>query len=119
MSQQYVLAAQKANCVHSHTKRNMTSRSREQILPLFCSHETPLLPLEYCVQFWVPPNKDIEPLEQIQGRATMMIRGLEHLPYKDRLRELGLFSLEKAPEGPHSGLRVGGGARGEFGRNFT
>lgn len=34
-------------------------------------------------------------LQQAQQRATDMIKGLGHLSYKETLRELGWFNLEK------------------------
>ena len=55
----------------------MASRSREVILPLYSTLVRPHL------------------LEQVQRRATEMIRGLEHLSYEERLRDLELFGLKK------------------------
>ena len=66
--------------------------------------------MEYCIQTWNPQYRtDIDLLEWIQSRATKMIQGMGHLSYKNRLGELGLFSLEKVPGRPESSLSVSEG----------
>jgi len=36
-------------------------------------------------------KKDEELLERVQWRAIVMVRGLEHLSYEERLRKVDLF----------------------------
>ncbi|GAB0192005.1 hypothetical protein GRJ2_001665800 [Grus japonensis] len=95
MSRQCMLAAQKVNhilgCIKKRDQRVDRRDSAPRVYsPLVRPH------LEYFVQLCGPQyRRDMELLERVQRKTMKMIRGLEHLCYGDRLRELGLFSLQK------------------------
>ena len=52
--------------------------------------------LEYCVSVWSPYlRKDVDCLEKVQRRAAKLVRGLKDKSYQERLRILGITSLQK------------------------
>ena len=86
------LAAQAANRVLGYIKSSVASRLGRWFCPSALVRPHP----ESCIQLWSPQHrKDMELLERVQRRATKMIWGLEPLSCEERLRELGVFSLEK------------------------
>ncbi|KAK4819120.1 LOW QUALITY PROTEIN: hypothetical protein QYF61_025587 [Mycteria americana] len=92
MTQQCALTAQKANRILGCIQSSMASRSREGILFLYSALTRPAV---------LRPDLGSSAQERHGAvgagpeEATKMVRGLEHLCCEDRLRELGLFSLEK------------------------
>lgn len=92
MSQQWDFAAKKISGVPGCIRKSFACRLREVIIP-FCS--ALMKPhMEYYIQFWASQYKTDKLLKQVQYRAMRMMRGLKHLSCKERLKELGLFTLE-------------------------
>jgi ribonucleases P/MRP protein subunit RPP40 len=86
-------AAKKGNRVLGMIKRTFTCKSKFIVKKLFKSLVRPHL--DSCVQAWRPHlKKDIEVLEKVQRRATKMVDGYRGIEYEERLKRIGLTTLE-------------------------
>ena len=91
-SRQCLIPKKKGNSMLGIINRGLSYKSSEVISKLYRSYVRPHL--EYCIQFLTPINvKDADMLEVVQKRETKMIPSLRNLPYEERLKKLGMFSL--------------------------
>ena len=82
----------KCKYLMSVIKRSFKCLDKKMMTKLYKSLIRPVL--EYGNSVWGPCFKgDEEKIEKIQRRLTKMIRGLTHVPYEERLKQLGLPSL--------------------------
>jgi len=92
-AEQCRVAASKAMSVIGMVGRHFKRLSKKDFLLLYKSYIRPKV--EYCIQAWSPYRiKDIKCLENVQRRATKMVEGIGKLGYDERLRKLGLTTLE-------------------------
>lgn len=68
-------------------------KSKKNTVKLYKSYVRPLL--EYSSLIWNPYYQtSIDNIERVQRRMCRLIRELHHLPYRQQLESLGLFSLQ-------------------------
>ena len=93
VSEQCRIEASQGNHILGMIRINIAYKEKGLIVPLYKAVVKPYL--EYCIQAWRPYlRKDIHMLENIQTRATKLIRGLRYPSYEERLKECGLTTLE-------------------------
>ena len=84
----------KANRMLGLIKIGFSCLDKEIFMNLYPVLVRPLL--EYCVQVWSPyKRKYINLLEGVQRRATKLVPELRELQYEERLKKLGLTTLEE------------------------
>ena len=92
-SKQCAEAVLKANKIIRIIQRSFRYIDEDSILILYKTYIRPHL--EYNTQAWSPyTKKDIMLLEGVQKRVSKLVPKLKNLPYEDRLKSLGLTTLE-------------------------
>lgn len=86
--------AAKANSIVGRIRHTFTYMDCEMFMSLYPSLVRSQM--EYSVQAWSPHyRRDIIKLEKVQRRATKIVPELRNLPYEERLKTLGLTTLEE------------------------
>ena len=93
-SQQCQEATGRARCELGKISKCFHFRDKKVFLRLYMQFVRPHL--EFSASVWSPWNQtDIDLLENVQKQAIRMISGLRSTSYEDKLKEIGLWTLEK------------------------